>query len=123
MTTTIIFKMANIVASINPFPNDVRVIFQEYLQSDKYTNRESIPYKKWNQMHVFLHDPTLKPEDPTESNLKHRALTEFQLVRNRLYRLPDKAHTEPRYVVPESEAFDLIVNEHLKLLHAGRDKT
>ena len=27
-----------------------------------------------------------------------------------------------RYAVPESEAFDVIINEHLELLHAGRDK-
>jgi hypothetical protein len=73
-------------------------------------------------MHIFLDNPALKPENPTDSNLKHRALIEFQLINNQLYRLPDKTHKEPRYVVPESEAFDIIVNEHLQLLHAGRDK-
>lgn len=114
--------MAAIIATIVPFPSDVHIAFQAYIQSPEYVNRERIPYSKWRQMHIFLDNPALKPENPTDSNLKHRALIEFQLINNRLYRLPDKTHKEPRYVVPESEAFDIIVNEHLQLLHAGRDK-
>jgi hypothetical protein len=73
-------------------------------------------------MHVHLDDPTLKVEGPADSNLKHRAHTEFQLVNRQLFRNPDKTHKHPRYVCPESEAFDTIVNMHLQLLHAGRDK-
>jgi hypothetical protein len=111
--------MAAIIATIVPFPSDVHIAFQAYIQSPEYVNRERIPYSKWRQMHIFLDNPALKLENPTDSNLKHRALIEFQLINNRLYRLPDKTHKEPRYVVPESEAFDIIVNEHLQLLHAG----
>ena len=66
--------------------------------------------------------PTLKPRSPTESNLKHRALTEFHLIYNKFHKDCDSRFPEPRYVVPESETLDLIVNEHLQLLHAGRDK-
>jgi hypothetical protein len=80
------------------------------------------PHSKWRQMHIFIDDPTLKAENSMESNLKHRALTEFHLINNRLYRNANSIHKEPRYVVPESEVFDLIVNEHLQLLHAGQDK-
>lgn len=72
--------------------------------------------------HIFNDNPNLKPENPTESRLKHRALTEFQLINNRLYRRPDSKFPNPRYVVPESEAFDTIANEHLQLLHVGREK-
>jgi hypothetical protein len=73
-------------------------------------------------MHIFLDNPTLKPENPTESRLKHRAISEFELIHNKLYRKPDSKFPNPRYVVPESEAFDAIANEHLQLLHAGREK-
>jgi hypothetical protein len=113
---------ASTIASINPFPNDTRTAFQTSIQRPGYSNRERIPYEKWRQIHIYLDNPSLKAEGASESRLKHRALTEFQLINNKLYRNPDKAHLRPRYVVPESEAFDLIVNEHLKLLHGGRDK-
>jgi hypothetical protein len=110
------------IASINPFPNDVRTAFQEYISSDTYNNREQLPYEKWHRMHVFLDNPALKPDDRADINLKHRALAEFELVYNKLYRRPDKRHLDSRYVVPRSEVFDIIAQEHLKLLHAGRNK-
>jgi hypothetical protein len=44
-------------------------------------------------------------------------------MNNKLYRRADTRFPDPRYVVPESEAFDLIANEHLQLLHAGQTKT
>jgi hypothetical protein len=109
------------IAFINPFPNDVRITFQTYIQSPEYSNcnKERIPYAKWRQMHIFIDDPTIKPINAMESNLKHRALIEFHLINNRLYQNTDDKHKEPRYVVLESEAFDLIINEHLQLLHAS----
>lgn len=73
-------------------------------------------------MHIFIDNPTLKPKTPAESNLKHHPLTELYLTNRRLYRNADDTYKEPRYVVPESEALDPIINEHLQLLHAGRDK-
>jgi len=114
--------MAATISSINPFPNDVRNAFQAYIQGSQYINRERIEYSKWNRLHVFLDDPTLKPKTPSESRLKHRAITEFELTHNKLYRQPDNRHLVSRYVVPESVAFDIIANEHLQLLHAGREK-
>ena len=113
--------MAATIESINPFPNDVRTAYQAYIQSPQYSNRERIEYSKWRQLHFFIDDPTLKPTTPTESRLKHRALTEFELVNNKLYKRANSKHLA-RYIVPESEAFDVIINEHLQLLHAGRDK-
>jgi hypothetical protein len=110
--------MDNTITSINPFPNDVRTAFQTYIQSPGYSNRERIPHAKWRQLHIFIDAPHLKPENPVESRLKHCALTEFHLINNRLYRNSDATHKEPRYVVLESVAFDLNINEHLQLLHA-----
>jgi hypothetical protein len=74
-------------------------------------------------MHIYLDNQNLKPENPIESRLKHRAIKEFQLMYNKLYRNPDIKFKALRYVVPESEAFDVIANEHLQLLHAGYIKT
>jgi hypothetical protein len=103
------------IAAINPFPNDVRAAFDSYIKSPQYSkrNRERIPYAKWCQMRIFLTNPTLKPQNPTESNLRHRALTDFHLIDEKLYQNYDTAHKEPRYVVLESEALDLIISEHL----------
>jgi hypothetical protein len=64
-------------ASINLFPNDVRIAFQAYIQGPNYINRECIPYEKWNRMHLHLDTPDLKPDNPTDSRLKHRAHMEF----------------------------------------------
>src|SRR5258708_7579371 len=69
---------------------------------------------KWHQLQVFLGNPTLKPATPTKSRLKHRAITEFELINNKLYRRSDNRFPTARCVVPESEAFDTIANGHLQ---------
>ncbi|KFZ20383.1 hypothetical protein V502_03199 [Pseudogymnoascus sp. VKM F-4520 (FW-2644)] len=113
--------MAAIIASINPFPSDVRTAYEAYIQSPQYSNRERIEYSKYRQLYFFLENPTSKPATPIESTLKHRALTKFKLVNNKLYRQADAKYLA-RYVVLENEAFDCIINEHLQLLHAGCEK-
>jgi hypothetical protein len=110
------------IASINPFPNDVRIAFDEYINSTNYINRERIEFNTWHQLHVYIEYPNLKTATQAQTRLKHRALADFELLDRKLYRRPTTGFPEPRYVVPESEAFDVIANEHLQLLHAGRDK-
>jgi hypothetical protein len=107
---------------VNPFPNEVRNAFEAYIHSPIYTNRERIEYIKWQYLHILLDNPDKKPENQTESRLKHRALTEFQLINNKLYRLSDSRFPELRYVVPESEVFDIIAGIHQQLLHTGKNK-
>jgi len=101
------------IALINPFPNDVRIAFQSFIEGPNYVNRERILYDKWHRMHVHLDKPDLKPEDPIDSRLKYRAHIEFQLINNKLFRKPDARFPDLRYTVPESEAFDTIANKHL----------
>ncbi|RFU30752.1 hypothetical protein B7463_g5574, partial [Scytalidium lignicola] len=110
------------VESINPFPNDVRNAFQEYITSDTYINRDRIQPQHWQRIHVFVDNPTLKPDNQTDANIKYQAIHHFELIDRKLYRQPDAHHPDPRYVVPENEIFDVIATEHLKLLHAGRNK-
>jgi hypothetical protein len=74
-------------------------------------------------MHLHLNIPDLKPENPIDSRLKYRAQMEFQLVNNKLFRRPDSKFLNPRYTVPESEAFNTIANEHLQLLYTSYIKT
>ena len=77
--------MANTIASVNPFPNDVRNAFQAYIKDPGYINQERIPYEKWRRMHIFLDNPILKPDNSTDANLKYHALTEFDLIYNKFY--------------------------------------
>ncbi|OBT60833.1 hypothetical protein VE03_09920 [Pseudogymnoascus sp. 23342-1-I1] len=63
-----------------------------------------------------------KATDQESMNLKHRAQFDFELIDNKLYRQSDIRHLNPRYVVLKAEVFDIIAQEHLKLLHAGRNK-
>jgi hypothetical protein len=104
--------MAAIIASINPFPSDVRTAYEAYIQSLQYSNHERIEYSKWRQLHFFLENPTSKLATPTELSLKRRALTKFELINNKLYR-QGNAKCLACYVVLESKAFNYIINEHL----------
>ena len=74
-------------------------------------------------MSVFLDQPDLKPKNAADSNFKHQAKTEFELVNRQLYQRPKGKHSQSRYIVLESKAFDLIVNKHLQPLYASQDKT
>jgi hypothetical protein len=87
-----------------------------------YSNRESIPFDKWRRMHFFLDDPTLKPTDQADWNLKFRALAEFELVDGRLHRKANDVYKLLRYYMSENEGFNYIVQEHMRLKHLGRDK-
>jgi hypothetical protein len=78
------FPATAVIVSINPFPNDVRIAFQSYIQSPDYINREHMPYEKCNRMHAHLDIPDLKPDSPTDSGLKYRAHTEFQFASKKL---------------------------------------
>jgi hypothetical protein len=116
--------MDNTIASINPFPNDVRTAFQAYIQSEDGSqtgNRERIILAKQQRIYTFLNSPHIKAIDAIDARLKHRALTEFHITCGKLYRNSNTTY-KARYVVQESKVFDLIINEHLQLLHAGRDK-
>jgi hypothetical protein len=68
---------SSVVASINPFPNNVHIAFQAYIQDPAYVNRERIEYSKWHQIQCFLDNPELKPTTQAESRLKHRAYAKF----------------------------------------------
>lgn len=86
---------AAVIASINPFPNDVRIAFQEFIQEPNYVNRERIEYSKWQRLHVFLAEPDLKPKNATDSRLRYRAYAEFELINNKLYRQSDQRFKKP----------------------------
>ena len=111
------------ITSINPFPNDVRTAFEAYISSTTYYNREQLSYDKWDRIRTILQNPTaFKPTDKESKNLKHRAQFDFELIDNKLYRQSNARYSTPRYVVLKAEVFDIIAEEHLKLLHAGRNK-
>ena len=74
-------------------------------------------------MYLYLDIPDLKPENLTDSRLKYHVQIEFQLVNNKLFQRPDSKFLNPRYTVPESEAFDTIVNKHLQYLYTSYIKT
>lgn len=78
--------MAATTSSINLFLNDVRNAFQVDIRDSRYMNRACIEYRKLNQLHVFVYNPTLKPTPPSKLRLiKHRAHTWFELTDNKLY--------------------------------------
>lgn len=111
------------IASINPFPHDLRTAFEAYTSSTTYSNREQFTNDKWHQMRCILDNPAaFIPHNKESSNLKTRTQSSCELISNKLYKQSDTRHLNPRYVVLKAEVFDIIAQEHLKLLHAGRKK-
>jgi hypothetical protein len=111
------------IASINPFPHDVRTAFEAYMSSTTYYNREQFTHEKWHRMHTILDNPTAYiPYNKESSNLKTRTLSSFMLINNKLHKQGDIQHLHPRIMVLKEEVFDIIIQEHLKLLHVGWNK-
>jgi hypothetical protein len=113
------------IAIINPFPHDVRTAFQDYISSSTYYNREQLSHEKWSQIHTILQNPaTFIPYNRETANLKQHTLSDFKLINNKLYKQSDKrsSNQHSRHVVQKAEVFNIITEEHLKLLHAGRNK-
>jgi hypothetical protein len=108
---------------IAPFPAEVKKASNDLIYDPSHQCWERLPILLWERYHVFLSDPYLKPDNATDSNHKNRALHSYELIDNCLYRKPDAKHLEPRFVVPASEVFDKIVQEHWRVGHAGQDKT
>ena len=96
------------IGSINPFPSDVRRAFEAFISSDTYHNHEQLSYERWQRIHIILSNPSLKPEDREGFNLKHRMQLHYKLINDKLYRQRDSKHQSPRYIVLQSEAFDII---------------
>lgn len=62
------------IASINPFPNDVRTAFEAYISNTTYYNREQLSPTKWDCIRTILHNLTaFKLTDKESMNLKHHA--------------------------------------------------
>jgi hypothetical protein len=108
--------------SVNSFPNNVRKAFLLFIQGSQHINRERIEHDKWVQIMYILDYPETKPASQTESRLKPRANAEFKIIDNKLYRKPDNRYLAPRGVAPVYKVFNLIANEHLKLIHTGQVK-
>jgi hypothetical protein len=74
-------------------------------------------------MQHFLHDKDLKPTSRADSTTKFQAWADYEMIDGKLYWKADEKHEYPWIAVSENNAFDVIVKEHLRLIHAGRDKT
>ena len=74
-------------------------------------------------MRTILDNPAaFIPHNKESANLKTRMQSSFKLIDNKLYKQSDIRHLNPRYVVLKAEVFDIIIQEHLKLLHASCNK-
>jgi hypothetical protein len=105
----------------NPFPPEVKEAFFDYITAGGYTNRERVPLAKIMRYLAFLNNLDLKPTDRSDSKIKFEARHFYELIDNRLHRQHDKTHPNPRYLVPQNKAFDIIVSKHLELGHPGRN--
>jgi hypothetical protein len=84
------------IASINPFPNDVRTAFEAYISSSTYYNREQLPHAKWSLIRTILENPTAYiPYNRETTNLKNRVQSTFELINNKLYKQSDIRHLQP----------------------------
>jgi len=107
----------------NPFPPSIREKFFDMITAEGYKCKEQVYPKKIRQYILFLDDPNKKPErgNQAESKLRYDAFKFYELKDNKLYRKPEGKYPEPRLVVYQNEAFDIIARKHLHLGHPGRD--
>jgi len=108
---------------INPFPPSIREKFFDMITAEGYKCKERVHPEKIRQYILFLDDPNKKPErgNQAESKLRYDAFKFYELRDNKLYRKPEGKYPEPRLVVYQNEAFDIITRKHLHLGHPGRD--
>lgn len=93
------------------------------ITAEGYKCKERVHPEKIRQYILFLDDPNKKPErgNQAESKLRYDAFKFYELKDNKLYRKPEGKYPEPRLVVYQNEAFDIIARKHLHLGHPGRD--
>jgi hypothetical protein len=115
-----------LTSPVDIFPPSVKAAFVAIIQAKGYVNRERFLYAKYVRLQVFLNNPGLKAVDQVDRKIKYEAFHDYELYndgsRRKLYRLPDKSHTERRLVVSTNDAFDVLTSIHLKLGHPSRDK-
>lgn len=105
------------ISLINPFLNDVHTTFEAYISSTNYYNREQFSSEKWHSIRTMLENLIAFISYNIETaSLKHRTQSSFEPINNKLYKKSDARHQTPRYVVQKAGVFDIIAQEHLKLL-------
>ena len=102
------------------FPQEVYDGFMDMIQ-DKYVCKERLQPHKWSHIQVFLAFPNTDTICPKDANIKQQAKS-YEIINNKLYRTLE-GNYESRYSIPRNEVFDIIVREHMILIHPGRDKT
>lgn len=96
-----------------PFTESVRAEFMRFLQNPNHVNRFRISPTKHKLLTIFASDPEHRPAagNAAESKAKFEALRHFKMIDGRLHKISskDKVFKQPLYVVPELEAFEIIV--------------
>ena len=108
----------------SPFSSAAREAFESFVLS----NGEKRRIRPTDGNHAMIRDylsATRVAITQEERRLKHKSLKKYCLVDGRLHVIarPGIADNEARCVPRDEEVFDIIINAHLGLVHAGRDKT
>ena len=107
----------------SPFSNDARLQFEQLLsnQVEAHQRRVRPTPEVYEKIRGFLVG-SRKQESQQDYRLKFDAFQRFQLRDGKLFSITAGSGTG-YYVPRDSEVFDIVVNTHLLLVHAGRDKT
>ena len=109
------------IEAVEPFPNEIQDSFNEMIEASTYRIRERMIRSQINRISTFLTDRTKPGNSSSDSNLRQRALHDFQLVNGKVHRKPDKLHPKSREVIDGSQVFDAIIAAHCSIGYAGRD--
>ena len=114
-----------------PFSVQVCTNFDQYLQ-DAPPNRFGISFYRWEELRGILRNRAAwEAEHPkptaAERKTKCLALNEFETENGLLYKKLSVAQIQAqqarRQVILDHEDFDTIIDIHISLLHAGKNKT
>jgi len=113
--------LKNDPATANPFDEALRAEWRAFKQQN--STRKQLSTYQYDTILKFLADPSLKPHNNKEKSLKHQAREQYEVENNKLYRYPKEEKRGSRVeVIKEKEYLDTMIQCHMELHHAGRDK-
>lgn len=68
---------------------------------------------------MYCQNPNAPFVNLKQKRIREDAKRNYQLIEGRLHRVATKYHPEPRRVVVDDEAFDIITNVHSVILNHG----
>ena len=111
------------MSTISPFSSAAREVFESFV----FANGQQRRVRPSNENHALIRkylSGTRVSITQEDRRLKFKSLNQYCLIDGKLHTMARSGvEIDARCVPRDEEVFDIIINAHLGLVHAGRDKT